>query len=62
MTLGPSRLPRLFTVKQAADELVLSSKTIRRAIACGDLPVHRIGRLIRIAEPDLVAFFDNGRK
>jgi excisionase family DNA binding protein len=61
MTTSPLRLPRLFTVEQAADELVLSSKTIRRAIACGDLPVHRIGRLIRIAEPDLVAFFNKKR-
>ena len=50
MSTSPARLPRLFTVQQAAEVLGLSSKTIRRAIACGDLRVHRIGRLIRIAE------------
>lgn len=62
MTISRSCLPRLFAVEQAAHELGISGKTIRRAIARGDLRVRRIGRLIRIAEPDLVSFINRGRK
>ena len=31
-------------------------KTVRRWIDRGELPVHRLGRQIRISEPDLMAF------
>jgi len=46
--------PPLLTVAEAAERLRVSTKTIRRQIAAGTLAAHRIGRSVRIAEPDLV--------
>ena len=54
---GRAQLPdRLFSVPQAADQLGISEKGVRRAIGRGDLAAHRIGRLLRIADEDLAAF------
>jgi excisionase family DNA binding protein len=61
MNNPPSRLPRLLTVDQAAQALGQSAKTIRRKIERHELPVHRIGRTIRIAEPDLLAYLSTTR-
>ena len=58
----PSRLPRLLTVAAAAEVLGFSSKTIRRRIDAGDIPVHRLGRAIRLAEDDLIAYIAKTRK
>ncbi|MFD6056826.1 excisionase family DNA-binding protein [Rhodococcus wratislaviensis] len=45
------------TVQQAADVLAVSTKTIRRRIADGTLPAHRVGpRLIRLRRIDLDRF------
>ena len=53
---APIRLPRLLSVHQAAQSLGLSDKTIRRWIEREELPVHRLGRALRIAENDLAGF------
>jgi excisionase family DNA binding protein len=55
-------LPRLLTVDATAEALALSPKSIRRMIDRGDLPTHRIGRAIRIAEPDVIAYLAQTRK
>jgi excisionase family DNA binding protein len=47
---------RLRTIDEAADLLNVSPRTVRRLIEAGALPVHRLGRLVRIADPDLAAF------
>ena len=47
---------RLFSVPEAADQLGISDKSVRRAIQRGDLVAHRIGRLLRISEADLALF------
>jgi excisionase family DNA binding protein len=57
-----SRLPRLLTIDEAAEVLSLSTKTIRRRIDAGEIPVHRPGRVIRIAENDLIAYIAQTRK
>jgi excisionase family DNA binding protein len=45
----PIGLPALVSVAQIADETGLSAKTIRRRIADGTLPAHRLGpRCIRV--------------
>jgi excisionase family DNA binding protein len=49
-------MPVLLAVRQTADCLGVSTKTVRRWIASGELPHHRIGRSIRITETDLIAF------
>lgn len=46
----------LLTVLQVAERLQTSQRTIRRAIAAGELAVHRIGSSIRVSEADLAAF------
>jgi excisionase family DNA binding protein len=53
---SPARSPRLLSVQAVAAYLDMSEKTVRRLVARGDLPSHRIGRLLRISEPDLRAF------
>ncbi|MBT3400536.1 MAG: helix-turn-helix domain-containing protein [Rhodospirillaceae bacterium] len=49
-------LGSLLTIKQTADHLQVSTKTIRRWITSGDLTPHRFGRQWRISELDLQAF------
>ena len=57
----PSRLPRLLTVKEAAQLLHVSTRTIDRWRLDGMLPFLKLGRLIRIAENELEAFMRSGR-
>ncbi|HYN30392.1 MAG TPA: excisionase family DNA-binding protein [Dermatophilaceae bacterium] len=38
---------------QAADRTGVSVKTLRRRIACGQLPAYRTGRLIRLDAADV---------
>ena len=45
--------PGLLDVNAVAQRLNVSSKTVRRLIARCELPVHRIGRLLRVSEIDL---------
>ncbi len=61
MTPTPPRRPRLLTILQVADELQISTKTVRRWIAVGQLATHRLGRQLRIAEADLVVFMAQNR-
>ena len=56
----PDRLC-FYSVDDVAEQLGVSTKTVRRWIAAGDLPVHRLGRQLRISEADLVAFIAQRR-
>ncbi len=56
-----STLPRLYSIDEVAAELDVSSKTVRRWIAAEGLPVHRLGRQLRISEADLLAFIAQSR-
>ena len=58
---APDRLPRLRTVQSTADYAQVSTKTVRRWLASGLLPFHRLGRQIRIAEDDLLALLNRHR-
>ena len=58
---APDQL-RFYAVDAVAEQLGVSSKTVRRWIAAGDLPVHRLGRQLRISEADLVAFIARSRR
>ena len=52
-----ARIPLIMlTVQDAADRLAVSSRTVRRWIDAGELPVHRLGGVIRISEADLESF------
>lgn len=43
------------SLKEAADRVGVSVKTLRRRIAAGDLPAYRSGRIIRVNACDLDA-------
>lgn len=57
---GP--VPRLLSMQDLAERLSVSSKTISRWIASGDLRAHRLGRQIRIAEEDANVFVASRRR
>lgn len=48
--------PRLLTIKDVAERLQVSGRTINRVVANGDLTVIRIGRAVRVSEEALKAF------
>jgi excisionase family DNA binding protein len=50
------------TVKGAADQLAVSTKSIRRWIARGELAAHQVGRLIRISEAALLLYLQQHPK
>jgi excisionase family DNA binding protein len=52
MTERDNLSERLMTVKDVATAMNASTKTVRRRIEAGDLPVVRDGRLIRIRPMD----------
>jgi excisionase family DNA binding protein len=54
-------ITKLFTIEEVAETLNVSSRTVRRLIESGALPVHRLGRLVRIAHGDLAAFLAASR-
>jgi excisionase family DNA binding protein len=49
-------LTPLRTIDETAEILNTSSRTVRRLIGSGALPVHRIGRLVRISESAIATF------
>lgn len=55
---GLGALPRLLTLKQAAEELGVKLSTLRSAIWNGELPQVRLGRSVRIDSNDLEAWIE----
>jgi excisionase family DNA binding protein len=47
---SPDPGERFLGVAEVALKLDVSEKTVRRKIASGDLPAHRVGKLIRVSE------------
>ena len=45
--------PALLTIEDVARRIVSSDRHVRRLIKRGELPAHRIGKLVRISEDDL---------
>jgi excisionase family DNA binding protein len=54
-------LDTLLTVEQAAERLGTSERFVRRLIAERRIPYVKLGRHVRIAEPDLINFVTTGR-
>jgi excisionase family DNA binding protein len=52
----------LLTPDQVAQRLTVSRSMAYKLIRTGALPVHRIGRLPRVAEADLVTYLTNARR
>ena len=59
--IGPGRLPRLFSVRDVAEQTTLPVSTVYDVIARGELPAIRIGRAVRIDEADLLRWIDSRR-
>jgi hypothetical protein len=57
-----SGLPKYHTIKAVAESSDVSQRTVRRWIANGDLIVHRVDGIVRIAEHDWRAFWDRHRE
>jgi excisionase family DNA binding protein len=49
----PQPFVRLRTIDETAEILSVSSRTVRRFIDSGALPVHRFGRSVRVSDPDI---------
>jgi excisionase family DNA binding protein len=52
---------QLFPVTLVAEKLAISEKSVRRKIASGELPAHRVGKLLRVGERDLVTYLARAR-
>jgi excisionase family DNA binding protein len=51
-----------FTIPDVAELLSLSARSVRRLIEHGQLPVHRFGGAVRIAEADLRTYVATHRE
>ena len=49
-------IPRLLSLREVADTLGVSIRTVHRFIDSGDLAVHRIGGQLRVSPADLEIF------
>jgi excisionase family DNA binding protein len=61
MSSSGAKLPKFFTVKQVAECLDVSTKTVQRWIKSGALPIHRFERTVRISPVDFAAFLATRR-
>jgi len=52
---------RFFTVAQVAELLAVSTRSVRRWIAAGELLAHKFRHQVRVAEIDLLAFLQQHR-
>ncbi len=59
----PSPRPgeRFLSVAEVAKQLGVSEKMVRRKIASGDWPAHRVGKLLRVSERTLTASLTRAR-
>ena len=62
MTVASSDRPRFLSASAVAQQLGVSTKSVRRWIESGELHVHRFGRRLRIADEDLAAFIAMRRR
>lgn len=57
----PADTPKLLTAAEVADRCGVSLRSVRRWLAAGNLVGHRLGRAVRVAEPDLMRFLASCR-
>jgi len=62
MSKARPTVPHLFSIRELADHLGISAKTISRWIDDGSLHAHRLGRQIRISEDDAASFIAARRR
>ncbi len=59
--LSKPALTKLRTINEVAELFNTSTRTVRRLIDSGALPVHRLGRSVRISEADIAVFLAASR-
>ena len=52
---------KLRTIEETAELFNTSTRTVRQLIDAGALPVHRLGRCVRISDLDIVVFLAANR-
>jgi excisionase family DNA binding protein len=57
----PATLPRLLAVAECAEALSVCERTIWRWIEAREIETYRLGRVVRIAEDELVRFLEKRR-
>jgi excisionase family DNA binding protein len=57
-----SGLPKYYSIRTVAEAIDVSTRTVRRWIENGDLVVHRVDGVVRVAEADLRAFLAQHRE
>jgi excisionase family DNA binding protein len=57
-----SVLQRFYNVKEIAQQIGVSTKTIRRWFERGELHFHRLGRQLRVTEEDLLTSLAKHRR
>jgi len=55
-------LPKYYSTKKVAERLEVSTRTVGRWIARGDLIAHRVNGVLRIADADLHSFLARHRE
>jgi excisionase family DNA binding protein len=55
-------IPKYYSIKTVAEAIDVSTRTVRRWIENGDLVVHRVDGVVRVAEADLRAFLAQHRE
>jgi len=55
---GQQDYARFFTIGEVARNLGVSTRTVQRWIDSGELVAHRFGRMVGIAEGDLIRFLE----
>ncbi len=53
--------PCLRTVTETARRLNVSTKTVRRMIEARTLPAHRVGRLVRVSDDEILLYLNHRR-
>ncbi len=56
-----ANIGKFYCIDEVAELLDVSTRTVRRSIERKGLIAHKIGRAVRIAEPDLKAFIARHR-
>jgi excisionase family DNA binding protein len=55
-------LPKYYSIKTVAEAIDVSTRTVRRWIENGDLVVHRVDGVVRVADADLRIFLAQHRE